>query len=1607
MSLQVQSTTSLPLVLSVRHESVARVSNDNALVHFPSLPSITDAFRPFKQFMSQNRQFKGCLDSFRKNAIIERLKSDNCVHLEEFLQEPILQQSDFFVETSYQAILDAVHEVYQSYTQTNDVYFRGGSFRDQFHLWLRECFCRLYPNEHETKPEKAMFPPPDIDIMFDASGLTMDQIHEIEKAIFHHLAKKMAANKPHLEEAYFTLASLCCYARRKDLYMGGEYTLTTLQCMDDSPDLEVIIFKRLERRYLCRLDKLSLRLYDRKVQCNDGQTSEESIWQVVFDIIHYYLTIDHPEKVDGLGFARIMTHIVSGGRLQGERTFQRLYENNERKATELESASLVKKFMKSCKDHLKSRRSALAAMCWNFYAFTGFKDALFYSKACEHKMDFGFQAGDGIHAIQAWILHEMKNNKSDVKFECVEFEGGDWLRVRQYGLYWFIPEFEISDDDLIKMLLTAKNIVPAKIVQQRFPGVNVWNQPLPIALIQMPQPIWHTRALALFERCFHNQKIALAGKMISRGHTHSFATLIQLYKKLAPNVELFFALVAKLRGCCSHNTTMQAEQLAHLSFALPRCAKKKKREDSVKWLVQHCGSVDLAGRVFVHLQSMGYIQAIPDDLVERSRLDTCSPGELMDNPLFCAMARPLQIVHLRHALARESSHLLDSSLYRCFRENWIDYSEARSIFSEHVSRFSYVTIHWVVELYGELTIPIELFKTIPFEAARALSYRLPIGKEHFAHLVENVLLYTEMEMHKFLHFHFNFVKLKLFPTSLLIQLAMRLIHERKFEEALFWIVFILEQSVPLNGEVRKEFLRCCMLMENVERAADLALTFRDAPAGSVHQSVIHELFDHPKLGFIHKLALAQYFDIKSYTRWTQFVESSPADQRIVDLIRAHNKRGILSNLAMEILLIEELWLLLSETSSPHFLICLNIMSEYPNRVTHAHKQKLLKLVPQFIRNPSESQPIPFGGHQVDPNEFMIFTLGGILRNEQELLAELILILAGEDEYPVFQDMAFHFLKDNAQMARRFAPKMLCLAAKWKTATPHDAALGEMANYTLSGKSTTRELIPAVRALIAIKTPSVQVACAKLFTKHIPALDDLQQEWFALIVDWLEIQFADGSPAMGDDQALCIIDVIKTTILSFTNEALETKLCRCMFDFTKARIRRQGNAPIDDITGLFSIMSINCLVHQIFHIRNNEALFREFAENVIEVFGAFVRHPEMLFDDAFKLVWEFLTYTKTNRQLVALMDRAPPCVMDSDKVAFSCSLRKKDADVKDVVVADVHQREAVEVEVKAKFFRAIYQALELPNKNAMKLLIWASDYLCILGKRFKNHGSLIFPLLHQYVFPQRDVYDPKVSKFRQAKAAALMPAFFRQFEARTSKICFTELNFYFTLKLQSNASKDESSRYIMAMLMRFISMNHPFWLFKGYIHIPNLEGMLTPKEFIDFSHKAFTAAGVALGNVQGPFIEDSVLVTTALYNEFSKSILIKNQNQNKSTSAAKTEAFRSILEGASRFARRFASLPEYSFIMKDLLVFMSGMLNQERFQDAFDITLHYYGELLKIAEDFPLSMDALVMLHNQISKDTAKITHESKMEMKADLLKRSSTLLMQQGREAALALSPKN
>lgn len=1563
------------------------VIDDTVSTKFPPLPPIDSALPSFEQFMNQKRSFKSYLNGAQREHIIQRLKNENFEHLEEFLLVDQMKEGEFYVWTSYQEILASICEVYKTFKDKGGIYLRGGTVRDQFHSWLRECFMALYPNERELKPIKMVIPPPDVDILIDASNLKLDQVHEIEKAIFRHMAKVLSKDTPHLEEAYFNLTSWCWRDDRKDMYLGGEYTLTKLKCVN-APVLEIVIFTKLSRRYLCRLDKLSIQLQKKsdddsklKPVCNDGKSDDEAIWQVVYDIIHYYLTVDEPEKVDGLGFARIMTHIASGAMLKVEGTFRKLFYENKGKLTELEPLSLCKKFEKSCRDHLKGRPSALASMFWNLYVFTDFKEEIFFKKAQEHKAGLGFQKDGRLEAVKDWIVQEIEKVHSSVTFEYVEFEGKKWFRVRQYGAYWFFPEFQISDVDFQRLIAKARSRIPAQLLKERYPDIDVSKYQLPVAFVRMPQAQWHSRAYAIFREMPSYLHLKTAMEMVAAGHDSALDVLLQIYRKVTPEYELFFMLVNRYRSCTTQHIGIQAAELARLSLKLPTKTRKVVPDKGVRWLISHAPSPEVAYQVYQHLAPLCERHVPVDELVAKMPFESLTVIELLDHPVFANVPAKAQGKYIRDAFARTPPHFLDASLHRCVKENKMEVKEARLVFAENVNRFSYVIIDWVIDLFNGIPIPIELFRKMPFLAAQAIALKIVLEEDHFKYMVEEAFEFSAMEMHQFLKLHLKFVERKLIATETLILLVLGLIEEKKYEEATYWIEYLLEHSTPLHHNTRLKFLACCVKTGAITRAVDLALTFREAPKGTLSQELIHDLFDNKKSVLPYKLGLSEYFDVKGFNRWSRFVNNSPADIRIITNIKRAKALGNLSKVEARILIFDELFLLLSEVSNEHFETSLKTMLEYEDYVTNAHRKRLIGLLPTFFKG------------VLTPHESMIFVCQSLFAADEELFAEFILTLAADKELFILQSIALHILLKNFKHSYlKLGLDVLNLASGWIDASLHDLHLVELAKRVVNGKTETEELLKVLPTLICVASPPVQVLCGDILIEESHFKGDHKQVWSELVLLWLVAQCDMKAPLKVTKVQVEAIQKMITSRRTHFCSGCELPIVTTLIRFTKARIQASGNKPPDEATLLLIMLCINVMAYDFVLIRGREETFIEYARSGIELYSAFLRQPDLIFEESFFLFYSFLSFTTNAADMqvmsVRLSSNEPGVLATLEFKTRPQARPVEAAKVEDVVTAELMKQRAVEVRLKAEFLGVLIQSLPYQTSCYTKLLMTIKDSICGLVVQFKDHADVIIPLLHQFVFPRREPYRPALCQLRNAISQKFIKSCFFSLEIQKSKTASQELAFHFTKTFQAFMSKEEAVKCIKDMILRFIALNNPFWLFRALDYLPELKEMMDLKDYYRFSQTVYTEAASALGKVEGPYLEEPICITSVFYDQFPKSILSTNPNLMKLGLNIKTDVFKAILDGALLLIRRVSNTASYPFLLKELLNFMSKIMS-EKLIDTPEIMVKYYGLVLQVTEDFALSHDEQLLIDKYIRTNAEYIKKKSAKEA---LLAKSAALV---------------
>lgn len=689
-----------------------------------AFPSLAVVFRDIQVFLIMPRIFIASIDENKRKLIVNALR--NHPQKNQFLKEPLMNtEGAFEILSSYKDVLDAISEGYQQFSRKDQIRLRGGFLRYILTNWFQAYYRNLYPN----KPIVSFIPdlPPDIDFFMDASDTSPDMVHQFENFLFRPLAQYLSKDKPELYECYFILLTICYSPHRR---VEANYILTKLSCKN-APDLEFVIsWKELSRYSLGRLDKLSLHMRTNVFYCGNELATVQSIREVMEDNVERRIVIEKPETLDGLGLARVLSHEASGISLDDKEIFSKIYEGRRQKALLTKSClvtNLSNKVERCCRIHLANSQRHLAAMFWNLYIFSGASEPKYRDKALEHSCGLGFQKDCPVSTLQNWILEELVKTESPLMIEW----GGDWIRVCEQGVFWYLRSYVPQDSQILSLLQNARHKLPSNFFTTFFSPQFNPELPIPVALIQEQNRKWYKHAVDMFDALPAEQRSMTADLMIAHGHPLSIDNLIAVYQLCEPNAKRFFALTRKVQSIARNtNTSLQVDHLCELASSLSKKDFSESCVEACEWLLEKA-SENEARRAYHAFRKKGYLpetNKFTAKFEESVPLESLEPLALIQDTRFEDLHSTRKVTLLFDGILREGTVYADHLFHKLFTSGIIDRNDSRLLFQKLIPNFSFTITGWFEEL-----IDLKLFKILPRRAA----YPLAGKAEYLSHLLQS------------------------------------------------------------------------------------------------------------------------------------------------------------------------------------------------------------------------------------------------------------------------------------------------------------------------------------------------------------------------------------------------------------------------------------------------------------------------------------------------------------------------------------------------------------------------------------------------------------------------------------------------------------------------------------------------------------------------------------------------------------------------------------------------------------------------------------------------------------------------------------------------------
>lgn len=1393
MTVSIQSHTHSQNTIKALELRAKNSSTDQIDLNLPFFKNQT-----FFQFVSETRPFCGRLDSTKRNRLLNHLK--NHPHLNEFSNEELLNLENFTFNTSYKAIIDAVNEKYSSRSKNDGIFVRGG------------CVKRV------AKPHPLKSLPPDLDILVDASDLTMDDIDLIEKGTFEHIAQVLSAKKPHLKECYYVLASLCCNSRREIIAIGGEYSLTTIPALD-APDLELIIFRKLERRYLCRSDNLLLHFYKQTVQTNNGMPVDD----VLCDLQTGTLTIPDPQSVQGLGVARIIS-LITGGDLIREKTMHLFQQTEEKEVCE--------RLEKTCKNHHGSSLAHLAAMFWNLYVFTDCKLEYLYKKALEIPLELEFQKHSDLHE---WLLTEVAKKKCTLDFEVVSHDGRDWIRFREDDLHWFLP---LPDDAYVaQLILRSRKPIPGTRLSEMV-GCSV--ETGLSTLIRSPFSRWHVHVLAHFKTLKGDERKRCLKEILKQAHEQATPTLLRICSELPLSKEWFFHLLNWFMQC-RMNISLFVPELCGMAL---RLNPPKKVSLYIDWLITRVHDTETACSLYNHFARTNYTQP-PECLLVKGRIQELDHSDLLDNPIFILLTPEQAYPHLVRALRIAPSHFLDHFFYRCFSENRLKQQQAETLFAELIPRFSFVNCDWVMDLFPE-RIPFEIFSRLPPLVAKKLATKFVIDANYLHHL--SSILQSNLDLlHEFYTEHPAVVEEHCFPS--IAKLTERLMRANKHAEAARWIEVIIRTSFP--AELEGPYANSCRLAGAYDLVAEVAC------AGSLTTpEVALELLNDPLISTSGKIPLLNRFPQSELAFWRVFISRASENESIESLCIGINAKMFDSAEGRNFLL-EQVNAIIDQSKQIGFHTLASLIKELGTNIEQKHRQILMDRIPAYLESPLCLA-------------VALQSCAPVFKTDPSVMKAFILALA-QSSGSVAHECALRFtLELEDDLAKELELPLWRCAHKWECDTVQGMLLADLHGRFNSELKNPEEAIRKIKLLQPIKSDHVQFLCARLIIRLKPDTYEDIQTINELVNSWFECNsVTEGAKAlMIADAFVNILEHIRAhkNFGIFALHDFGIKICR----YARARVKTclEKGLCEDEFTYSVAKIAIEFVCKENELIRLNYPLYVELSQTCVRLMQYLFTQTDLMFvyGNLATQVWNFFSWPKLY-------------VTQSEGLMPLLAVRQRAA--KDFRYApELKNKRENEFKLKIMLIRSAIEGLYNQQEDYSELLNIIFAQIRVMIIEFAEVNKEIISLVHTLIFSWS---HPAVSISTDVKRRTLCDFFESiapSLDFSGSIHEKVEIHFYLYHELCPGVKSNVSVLHARNMLVRCAQQRNSYWITQAIVSSSHLERRMDPKAYFTFLCELYTQASLAIADLDFPIVNNE-LVFPYLYNKFWKSPLCKRNVASKS------------------------------------------------------------------------------------------------------------------------------
>lgn len=1495
--------------------SQKRPEPPRAQTQFPALPAYKEklAHIPFldgtnqsgslNEFIMRERTFVIEMTPDKRRKLCDWIKKDP--HRETFMNEPFMAAGftgDIEIKSNYGAVIDACSKGLKSY-------FRGGLVRSIFDDWFAEC-SKLIGSNPKSKASNELIP--DVDLVIKAPDMSIDEILQRENLIFRHLAECMSKTKPELLNCYYVLVSLFCCSKRETISKGGLYTLTTLRCKN-SPDLEVIICNHFEREALFELDNIGLDYKTQTLHCNLGENSETALWQVVLDNAEYTLTATEPESIDGLGLARLLSHTVRGATIKGKDTHRKIYDANHVRAQQRSEnfvSSLCVQMQKCADNHLKSCSKSLAAMYWNLYVLQGCKEPQFFHKAREKSGNLEFQKKT-IPDLQKWVLQELSKSHSTASIEWVQNEDVDWIQVHQNGVFWLLPSFTLADAELVQLLRHSRKKVPAAIIRENFSHVEMFDQPLPLALILQEKVKWHSLALKEFKALNRSEQQAMAEEMIVRGNVRSLDYLFKIYHDF-PSPYLFFVLVEKTRMFShNNNASLQVDHLCELALKLPPMKAEKPEKGKkqrapqnytllCEWMIEKCHSVDHALRLYQSLTLNKYLAPNPAKIIARVNFSTMNAIELVEHPLIAELGPAVRLQHLTRALSNDPYHAPDSLFHRCVVEGLIDTQAARALFERLIPLFSFTVLDWVLELFpANHPMSIETYTRLPPQAQVGMGYRSTLSAAQFIQLLKansgEVLTLHEILLKHLVCVNENFRQV----FYHLLAITLRLIANNLHKEASYWVPFLLRNVLKIPKEKRILLLNWCIEQSHVNWAYELALTLKQ-----VSPSQTDFFIRSDELSLENKCALLRLFNIDKPQFWQALVSVHAHDQQMPPQLIEGVKAGLISRKCARALLAPVLAESLhgsANSSETMFETSVRIMTQFPEMPSLEDRRALLAGCANYFLKAKNGVSV-------------VDSCFRLLKRNTEFLQKFIFTLAAINQSTPMHAKSLEYLIKNSdkEFYAGTSLNILGLATLWRAQETHAEALTAIARTLVSNLRNAPEgnpssVITLLQFLIHIKSPAINELCGSVILEYNSTISRKDFDtWGAIIEHWLGDKLTLHSNHGLDLSEWALLhgilfhDLFKDPILNKYKVRIAKRLCA----FVKAHLPvHHTNTSYASVT-----IAVDFVIASAHAIRKSPKDLGEIAPLVTELVAKMLA-PGRLFDSFLERFGEIWKHLLTLELAPGVPSKA--AVFDSlqaareglkelqDKVGSeNLNFGAKTLSGRVVAVTrGCRERRFSEVKSKALLLCQITERFCLSGLAYKAVLCTFDQLLDNLMGEFPDQDKILLSVIHRYAFAITPTNEPAFTALHREHASTFISRAYFFIKFVEAPLETFEIYFHFNNQFVDSFSPEKNTACAKKLVLRCMDSNHPSWVWDGVCHLPALEKRMSESEYVAYTGKVYTAAGKALGKIGYPYSYQEFLLIEQLYHCFvHKSALCKSKNEPRGMKALRNETAQALIEG---------------------------------------------------------------------------------------------------------------